>query len=82
MENVFQTDPSLRDPLDLDRPSDGEMVGGNPFLDRLRSNPQFSGKNGLIAEMVDNFIDRKGGSAHGKEHTGNVCICKEELPVL
>ena len=69
MENVFQADPPLRDPLDLDRPSDGEMVSSNPLLDRLRLDSELSGKNRLIAKMIDNFIDRKSGGNHENEST-------------
>ena len=69
MENVFQADPPFRDPLDLDRPSDREMVGGNPPLYSLGTYRQTSGKFGLIAEMDDQILNGNRDGIHEKNNT-------------
>lgn len=69
MDNVFQADSPLRDPLDLNRPPDREMIGGDPPLYSLGTYRQTSGKFGLISEMDDQILDGRRDGIHGENNT-------------
>lgn len=67
MDDFLQPDLSLLDSLDLDRSPDREMVGGDPFLDKLRLDPKPTGQSGLVAEIFEDIVNGKRGSIHGKK---------------
>ena len=57
MENFLQTDLPVRNPLDLDGPADGKMVGGNPFMDTGLFDPQSTTQSSLGSEKFDKVLN-------------------------